>query len=161
VTSRSLWSRYDRHFVGIMRSVRWRRFITVANISESFYLQGGGKNQLAQIWNKITTLSLLALCAMLVVKTQHFWQTPSLAPRNVRRILVRGVNAPLPPELTQFAPTCGRPSPQNVQQVSDFSQMLSTILPGNSGLIRLQQTPAPAREPWAYICSRRIVIHFS
>ena len=36
VTSRSLWSRYDRHFVGIMRSVRWRRFITVANISESF-----------------------------------------------------------------------------------------------------------------------------
>jgi len=31
--------------------------ITAANISRSFYLQDGGKNQLAQIWNKITLLS--------------------------------------------------------------------------------------------------------
>jgi len=86
-------------------------------------------------------------------KTQHFWQTPSLAPRNVRRILVRGVNAPLPPEakkifqggqLTPFAPTCGRPClPQNVQQVSDFSQIPSTILPGNSGLITTNTCTCP------------------
>ena len=81
MTSQSLWSRYDRHFVGIMRSVRWRRFITVANISESFYLQGGGKNQLAQIWNKITTLSLLALCAMLVVKNSTFLANSQLSPQ--------------------------------------------------------------------------------
>jgi len=33
--------------------------ITVTNISQSFYLQDdGGKNQLAQIWNKISSLSL-------------------------------------------------------------------------------------------------------
>ena len=32
--------------------------VTVTNISWSFYLQAGGKNQLAQIWNKITSLSL-------------------------------------------------------------------------------------------------------
>jgi len=31
--------------------------ITVNNISKSSYLQDGGKNQLAQIWNKITPLS--------------------------------------------------------------------------------------------------------
>ena len=35
--------------------------ITVTNISiKSFYLQDGGKNQLAQIWNKIRTS--LTLC---------------------------------------------------------------------------------------------------
>jgi len=53
----------------------------VANISESFYLQGGGKNQLAQIWNKITTLSLLALCAMLVVKNSTFLANSQLSPQ--------------------------------------------------------------------------------
>jgi len=31
--------------------------ITVANISQSFYLQDGGKNQPAWMWNKITSLS--------------------------------------------------------------------------------------------------------
>jgi len=31
--------------------------ITVANISKSFYLQDGGKNQPASMWNKITPLS--------------------------------------------------------------------------------------------------------
>ena len=31
--------------------------LTVTNISQSFYLQDGGKNQLAYIWNKITSLS--------------------------------------------------------------------------------------------------------
>jgi len=30
--------------------------INVTNISRSFYLQDGGKNQLAQTWNKITSL---------------------------------------------------------------------------------------------------------
>jgi len=29
----------------------------VTNILKSFYLEDGGKNQLAQIWNKITSLS--------------------------------------------------------------------------------------------------------
>ena len=33
--------------------------ITATNISKSFYLQDGGKNQLALIWNKITSLSSL------------------------------------------------------------------------------------------------------
>jgi len=78
VTSQSLWSRYDRHFVGITRytalrgedsSCYWNKIesvslrkcphdhrltnrvylcaITVASISQSFYLQDGGKNQLA------------------------------------------------------------------------------------------------------------------
>ena len=32
--------------------------ITVTNIYQRFYLQDGGKNRLAQIWNKITSLSL-------------------------------------------------------------------------------------------------------
>jgi len=31
--------------------------ITATNVSRSFYLQDGGKNQLALIWNKITPLS--------------------------------------------------------------------------------------------------------
>ena len=31
--------------------------ITVTNISQEFYLQDGGKNRLAWIWNKITSLS--------------------------------------------------------------------------------------------------------
>jgi len=31
--------------------------LSLTNISQSFYLQDGGKNQLAQIWNKITSLS--------------------------------------------------------------------------------------------------------
>jgi len=31
--------------------------IAVTNTSQSFYLQDGGKNQLAQIWNKIMPLS--------------------------------------------------------------------------------------------------------
>ena len=32
--------------------------VIMADISQSFYLQDGGKNQLAYIWNKITLLSL-------------------------------------------------------------------------------------------------------
>ena len=91
MTSQTLWSRYDRHFVGITRhlcvelkgeedlscysnktepaSLRkcpydhrlaneaYLSAITVTSISQSFYLQDGGKNQLAQIWNKNTSLS--------------------------------------------------------------------------------------------------------
>ena len=53
--------------------------ITVTNISRSFYLQDGGKNQLAQIWNKTTSLSPYALaqicphrqCNMLPDKIPH------------------------------------------------------------------------------------------
>jgi len=35
--------------------------ITATNVSRSFYLQDGGKNQLALIWNKITSLSSYVL----------------------------------------------------------------------------------------------------
>jgi len=40
------------------QSVAYLSAITVTNVSESFYLQDGGKNQLADTWNKITSLSL-------------------------------------------------------------------------------------------------------
>ena len=39
------------------QSVAYLSAITVTNVSESFYLQDGGKNQLADTWNKITSLS--------------------------------------------------------------------------------------------------------
>jgi len=98
VTSPSLWSRYDRHFVGITRysvglngeylsrysnkaesgslrkcpyddwltSKEYLSAITVTNIYQSFYLQDYGKNKLASIWNKITSLSPYELIISLV-----------------------------------------------------------------------------------------------
>ena len=85
VTSQNLWSQYDRHFVWCVQlngedlscysnkiepvSLRkcpydhwltnkaYLSAITVTNIYRSFYLQDGGKNQLASICNKITSLS--------------------------------------------------------------------------------------------------------
>ena len=44
---------YDK----ILTSKAYLSAITVTNISKIFYLQDGGKNQLALIWNKITSLS--------------------------------------------------------------------------------------------------------
>jgi len=41
--------------------------IAVTNISKSFYLQDGGKNQLAYAWNKITSLSTCTAIADLFV----------------------------------------------------------------------------------------------
>jgi len=44
---------YDK----ILTSKAYLSAITVTNISKIFYLQDGGENQLALIWNKITSLS--------------------------------------------------------------------------------------------------------
>ena len=42
--------------------------VTVTDISRSFYLQDGGKKQLAEIWNKIASLSPYAYVVLACLK---------------------------------------------------------------------------------------------
>jgi len=50
--------------------------ITVTNISQSFYLQRGGKNQLAYIWNIITLLSPYAYKSAVDIDIDKLEPTP-------------------------------------------------------------------------------------
>ena len=47
---------YDQWLTGVNKA--YLSAITETSISQSFYLQDGGQNQLAQTWNKITSVSL-------------------------------------------------------------------------------------------------------
>jgi len=64
----------------------------VTNISQSFYLQDGGKNQLAPIWNKITSLApyVKNVCLHYPVATSQLLSTRISILRRIVSYIVAG-----------------------------------------------------------------------